>query len=107
MCIYDGSIQFVIKVDDGKMVVGTKYKGKIHKILDKYVIDILNQFNTPDEDLCFITYSTATKEMTDNIKNTLKDKVNFKKVIETNAGCTVSTHCGPNTIGIIYYNNKD
>ena len=45
--------------------------------------------------------------MTDLIKNTLKEKANFKKVVETNAGCTVSTHCGPNTIGIIYYNNVE
>ena len=29
----------------------------------------------------------------------------FDKVIETKAGCTVSTHCGPNTLGIIYFND--
>ena len=38
--------------------------------------------------------------------DTLKDNAKFKKVIDTTAGCTVSTHCGPNTIGIIYYNNE-
>jgi len=96
-----------IKVSDGKMIVGNKYKGKMHKILDRYIIDTLNEFNTPDNDLCFLTYSTATDEYKKLAHSTLEENAKFKKVIETSAGCTVSTHCGPNTIGIIYYNNVD
>lgn len=94
-----------IKVSNGKMIVGTKYKGKIHKILDKYILDTLKEFNNPDPDLCFVTYSSATDEMKKLAHDTLKENAKFKKVVNTTAGCTVSTHCGPNTIGIIYYNN--
>ena len=94
-----------IKVANGKMGVGTKYKGKIHKILDTYILDTLKEFNNPDPELCFLTYSSATDEMKKIAHDTLKDNAKFKKVIDTTAGCTVSTHCGPNTIGIIYYNN--
>ena len=94
-----------IKVANGKMGVGTKYKGKIHKILDKYILDTLQEFNNPDPELCFLTYSSATDEMKKIAHDTLKDNAKFKKVIDTTAGCTVATHCGPNTIGIIYYNN--
>lgn len=96
-----------IKVANGKMGVGTKYKGKIHKILDKYILDTLEEFNNPDPELCFLTYSSATDEMKEIAHKTLKENAKFKKVIDTTAGCTVSTHCGPNTIGIIYYNNID
>lgn len=95
-----------IIVSNGKMVVGKKYMGKIHKTLDKYIEDTLNEFNTPDNSLCFITYSSATEEMLKVAKDTLKEKGKFKKVTETVAGCTVSTHCGPNTLGIIYYNDE-
>lgn len=94
-----------IKLENGKMNVGKKYVGKMHKILDKYVLDTLEEFNTPDNDLCFITYSSATDEMKDLVKATLKDKASFKKIKETIAGATVATHCGPNTLGIIYYND--
>jgi DegV family protein with EDD domain len=94
-----------IKLENGKMNVGKKYVGKMHKILDKYVLDTLEEFNTPDNDLCFITYSSATDEMKDLVKATLKDHASFKKVKETIAGATVATHCGPNTLGIIYYND--
>lgn len=94
-----------IKLENGKMNVGKKYVGKMHKILDKYVLDTLEEFNTPDNDLCFITYSSASDEMKDLVKATLKDHASFKKVKETTAGATVATHCGPNTLGIIYYND--
>lgn len=96
-----------IKVANGKMNIGKKYMGKIHKILDKYIDDTLEEFNTPDKSMCFITYSSATPEMLELTHNTLKEKNIFKKVIETTAGCTVSTHCGPNTLGIIYYNDGE
>lgn len=94
-----------IVVKNGKMMVGKKYIGKIHKILDKYVLDTLEEFNNIDPELCFITYSSATPEMIEITKKTLEEKNLFKKIIETTAGCTVTTHCGPNTLGIIYYND--
>lgn len=95
-----------IIVSNGKMIVGKKYVGKIHKTLGKYVEDTLNEFNTPDNSLCFITYSSATEDMINVTKEALKEKGNFKKITETIAGCTVATHCGPNTLGIIYYNDE-
>ncbi len=94
-----------IIVRDGKMVVGKKYIGKIHKTLEKYIDDTLSEYNNPDKDLCFITYSSATDEMKKVAHDTLDKHNVFKKVVETTAGCTVSTHCGPNTLGIIYYND--
>lgn len=96
-----------IKVSNGKMGIGKKYMGKIHKILDKYIDDTIEEFNTPDKSLCFITYSSATDEMLEVARNHLKEKNIFKKIKETTAGCTVSTHCGPNTLGIIYYNDGE
>lgn len=96
-----------IVVNGGKMMVGKKYIGKIHKILDKYVSDTLEEFNTPDTELCFITYSSATTEMIDVTKKTLESYNKFKNIMETTAGCTVTTHCGPNTLGIIYYNDGE
>lgn len=99
------SIKPSILLKDGKMGVGKKYVGKIHKALEKYVEDTLTEFNTPDTDLCFITYSSATEEMIKVTKDVLSRNAKFKNVVETTAGCTVATHCGPNTLGIIYYND--
>lgn len=100
------SIRPSIEVKNGKMLVGKKYIGKIHKILDKYIYDTINQFSTPDKTMCFITYSSATEEMLNVARGTINNLKLFKKVYETTAGCTVSTHCGPNTLGILYYNDE-
>ena len=94
-----------ILVKNGKMVVGKKYMGKMHKILGQYILDTLEHFSNPDKSMCFITYSSATDEMLKVSKETLEKTGMFKKIIETTAGSTVTTHCGPNTLGIIYYND--
>ncbi len=99
------SIKPSIVLKDGKMLVGKKYVGKIHKCLEKYVSDTLAEFNNPDPELCFITYSSATEEMKNITHDILNKNGKFKNIIETTAGCTVATHCGPNTLGIIYYND--
>ena len=99
------SIKPSIVLKDGKMLVGKKYVGKIHKCLEKYVADTLTEFNNPDPELCFITYSSATEEMKNITHEILNKNAKFKNIIETTAGCTVATHCGPNTLGIIYYDD--
>jgi len=99
------SLRPSIQLKNGKMVVGKKYVGKMHKILDKYIFDTVNQFSTPDKSMCFITCSSATDEMMEVARNSVKSLGLFKKVYETTAGCTVTTHCGPNTLGILYYND--
>lgn len=99
------SIKPSIQVKNGKMIIGKKYVGKMQKVLDKYILDTLEQFDNPDKSLCLITYSSATPEMLEVSHNALEKAKTFDKIIETTAGATVTTHCGPNTLGIIYYND--
>ena len=99
------SLRPSIILDKGKMIVGKKYMGKMHKILDKFIQDTTEQFNNIDKSLCLVTYSSATDEMLKVAHDTLEN-IGFKEIIDTTAGCTVSTHCGPNTLGICYYNDN-
>lgn len=101
------SLKPCIQVKNGKMIVGKKYVGKIHKVLDKYIYDTVNEFSNIDTSMCFITYSSATDEMLEVARGAIEKVGVFKKVYETTAGSTVSTHCGPNTLGIIYYNDGE
>lgn len=92
-----------IIVSNGRMGVDKKYRGKINKVLDKYIIDTLNDNPNREDDMCLLTYSSATDEMKKIAYDTLNEKATFKKIIETTAGGTVATHCGPNTLGIIFF----
>ena len=93
-----------IIMTDGKMVPGKKYMGKQLSCVEGYAKDTLDQFNNPDKSLVFVTHSMATPEMVEICKKECEAR-GFKRIIETTAGATISSHCGPKCIGILYFND--
>jgi len=93
-----------ILVTDGKMHSGKKFRGKWNDAVIKYCEDILGKFNTPDREEVFITYTTADNEVVQNVRNLLKSK-GFKNIHVTNAGATITSHCGEHCLGILYIND--
>ena len=93
-----------IVVKNGKMVAGKKYRGSFSKVVDNYCRDTLEQFNNPDLDTAFVTYTTAPQETIDLAKRYLEE-TGFKNIYVTRAGGTVTSHCGENTLGILYIND--
>lgn len=93
-----------IVLKDGKMVSDKKYRGHMESVVAKYCADVLSEFNTPDLKRVFITYTTATPEMVTAAKNALTE-AGFNEIIETRAGGTIASHCGANTLGILYFND--
>ena len=93
-----------ILVKDGKMGPGKKYLGKQTSCVDSYCKDTLEEFNTPDLSIAFVTHSSATPEMVEIAKKHLQER-GFKKIIETKAGATITSHCGPKCLGILYMND--
>ena len=94
-------IKPIIVLKDGEMKVASKLMGRFEKMVTKYVNYILATYPDIDRTRCFITHTPIAPEIVESIREQIKDK--FDEVIETEAGCTVGTHCGPNTIGILYY----
>ena len=95
-----------IFVKDGAMVAGAKYRGPMMKVVMDYVEDTLKLFPNPDKELAFITYSTAPDDVVAAVKQRLQ-KVGFKRIETTHAGGTISCHCGPHCLGILYLNDGD
>ena len=93
-----------IALKDGKMGVHKKYIGKMEKVIATYSKDILTEFNKPDKKRVFITYSTATPEMIEQARKAVAE-IGFEEVYETTAGSTITSHCGDNTLGILYIND--
>ena len=90
-----------ILVKDGKMTVVKKYMGGINSCLLKYVEDTLKMSN-PDTTVAFCTHSSKM-EISRKICDRLKE-YGFKEVYDCDASSTISTHCGPNTLGILFIN---
>lgn len=97
-------IKPMISLSNGKMGVDRKYRGKLDVVLEKYCSDVLSEHN-PDLTRAFITYSSRPA-CTDKIVEKVKS-FGFKEVYETTAGATVSTHCGPETLGVLFINKED
>ncbi len=95
-----------IVVKEGKMGSDKKYRGAMDKVVAKYCQETLAEYNTPDLDKVFITYTTATEEMVKSAKDALAE-AGFKNIYETHAGCTIASHCGGNTLGILYFNDGE
>lgn len=88
-----------ISLVNGEMKVTKKYMGNINSSLLKYVKDILAEY-PPNKKRVFVT-SSSPMEIKAKIAETLKD-YGFEEIIEADAGCTICTHCGKNTLGILY-----
>lgn len=93
-----------IQVDnsDGSMGVGKKYRGTLDKVLVKYVKDELSRYTDINTDLLFITHSGIPQEYIDLVKKAVEETMDFKEIHVTKASCTISAHCGPNTLGILF-----
>ena len=92
-----------IQVRDGAMVVGKKYTGAMEPVLMKYVKDRLSDLEKVDLSRVFITHSGMTNpELVDKVKEAVLAIAPFEDVQVTRAGCTVSMHCGPNTLGVLF-----
>ena len=98
------SLKPCIEVKNGAMGVGKKYRGNLVKCLLQYVKDRLDGRDDIDTRRIFITESGGyTDEEVEQVRQTVLACQPFAEVLHTNAGCTVSSHCGPKTLGILYF----
>lgn len=91
-----------IEVRDGKMGVVKKYRGAFAKCLVDYVRERLEGRTDLVPDRVFITHTTVAPEIVAAVRQAVEQYGPFAEILETDAGCTVSSHCGPGTLGILF-----
>ena len=91
-----------IEVREGKMSVVKKYRGNYAKCLSSYVKDRLCDRTDLDKDVLFVTCTPVSDDCMDAVKAAVESCNNFKNTYWTEAGCTVSCHCGPGTLGVLF-----
>jgi DegV family protein with EDD domain len=92
---------------EGKMRVGKKYVGNWANNLQKYIDDTFMRYPEPDLKRIFITYTTANPEVVERVKERVLKKFPFAEVLETVAQGTITSHCGKNTLGILYLSKDE
>lgn len=87
---------------DGTMGVDKKFRGSLDKVLEEYVRGELEGRDDIRLDKIFITHSPMDDERVQKVADLVKSILPFENVYVTDAGCTVTSHCGPNCLGVLY-----
>ena len=91
-----------IEVKNGKMGVVKKYRGNYAKCLSNYVKDRLSNRDDLDIGTLFVTHTPVSNDCENAVKEAIDACSPFENVYWTEAGCTVSCHCGPGTLGVLF-----
>ena len=91
-----------LEMREGKLAVCKKYRGAMEKVYRQYITERLAD-KTVVADHAFITHSGEVSEETlQELTALVRELAPFKEVFITQAGCTVSSHCGPGTLGVLF-----
>ena len=96
-----------IVVRNGEMSVSKKYRGNMKTVLVQYAEDMLSDLDSIEDDRIFITHAGCDKENIDAVYDLVKSKNKFKEIFITRAGCTVSSHCGYGTLGVLFIRKSE
>ena len=96
-----------IEVKAGSMGVGKKYRGNYLKSLKKYVEDKLANPDDINKYNCFVTHAGVDAEIVNEVYEMVKSYNLFENIYITRAGSIVSSHCGRNTLGVLFIRNSD
>ena len=92
----------LIEMEDGQLVPGKKYRGRMDKCISNYVEDLAIKYPNYDARRCFITHSSADAELVEFAKQKVAETFAFDEVLETVAGSVITGHCGRNTLGVLF-----
>ena len=91
-----------IVMKEGQLTQGGKYRGNMDKIIPRYIEELKAQYPSYDKSRCFITHSSANRELVEIAMAKVKELFNFDEVIETVAGSIITSHCGQGTLGVLF-----
>jgi len=94
-----------IEVVDGRMIVGRKFRGSYSRCLKQYVDDRLRDPDRVNAKRIFITHTGVSREDFELTKAAVLAHMSFGEVLEVRAGCSITSHCGQGTLGILFIRN--
>lgn len=95
-----------IAVVDGAMKPEEKFRGKMTKVVMDYVKSMEEDLKEADKSRVFITHSGCDEAIIQSVKEYLESLNVFEEILVTRAGCVVSSHCGPGTLGVLFIGRR-
>lgn len=92
-----------VDTQTGRLETAKKYRGKTELVYKQYITDRINEIKRIQPDRVVIANSGGVSANTIAFaKGMLEGRDKFEQVILADAGCTISSHCGPKTLAIFY-----
>ena len=91
-----------IDMKDGQMYAKKKYMGNMEVCIKKYVSDLAELYPDYDKSLCVIANAYAPNEIVKKLRAQIEETFAFETILETTAGCTITSHCGKNTVAVFF-----
>lgn len=84
----------------GELMVGKKYRGPMAKVHARYIRDTLAQYPDIDRSRIFLSHSLQDESYVTEASRHLRELMDFREILVTRVGSTISCHSGPNTLGL-------
>ncbi|HPE16061.1 MAG TPA: DegV family protein [Oscillospiraceae bacterium] len=91
-----------IEMRDGMLREGKRYRGKLQSVFEQYARDKLTSCPDIDPSRIFLSHSGLGEEQISGILNVIRSCGDFGEIFVTRAGCTISSHCGPDTMAVMF-----
>lgn len=91
-----------ILVENGRMIPGKKYRGRMSHVLMHYATEMENELRAAKPDRVFITHSGCNEADVEAVRSYLQSLNHFSEILITRAGGVISSHCGPGTLGVLF-----
>lgn len=91
-----------ILVENGRMIPGKKYRGRMSHVLMHYATEMENELRAAKPDRVFITHSGCDEADVEAVRSYLQSLNHFSEILITRAGGVISSHCGPGTLGVLF-----
>jgi len=91
-----------IELYGGKMHVGKKYRGSFEKALSEYTRDRLAGRQDIDPGRIIVVHTACPAELVEAVCREVETYTGVPPLARPLAGCTIASHCGPCTLGIMF-----
>ncbi len=91
-----------VSTETGRLDVAKKYRGKIDIVYKQYISDCLQNSNKIDKTRVVIANSGGVNPDIIAYAKGIAEGRGFKQIITADAGCTISSHCGPKTLAVFF-----
>lgn len=97
-------IKPALEMRDGKLEIYKKFRGPINKVYKMYITDRLNGRSVRPEHVFLCNSGEIPQDVIDSLAEHIRSLIEVKELHLTMSGCTITSHCGPKCLGVLFIN---